>query len=134
MWQEFSPPAVIRQLFEAAPKVVVARTRQDLMDLTCGTADANYIEVAYDFPGQGRVIEATVARVRNGITANYLDYRQIRYIITSNQYIGAWKVGFIPQWIAREYLARRGNSKGRPEQIRPARPPLLGVCPLLDPC
>jgi hypothetical protein len=32
----------------------------------------------------------------------------------------------MPQWIAREYLARRGNARFRPEQIRPARLPLLG--------
>jgi hypothetical protein len=35
-------------------------------------------------------------------------------------------VGFMPQWIAREYLARRGVAKFRPEQLRPARCPLLG--------
>jgi hypothetical protein len=48
------------------------------------------------------------------------------YVLIPNQYIGAWKVGFMPQWIAREYLARRGNAKFRPEQIRKARSPLLG--------
>lgn len=48
------------------------------------------------------------------------------YVLIPNQYIGAWKVGFMPQWIAREYLARRGNAKFRPEQIRQARCPLLG--------
>jgi hypothetical protein len=32
----------------------------------------------------------------------------------------------MPQWIAREYLARRGNAQFSPEQIQPARCPLLG--------
>jgi hypothetical protein len=32
----------------------------------------------------------------------------------------------MPQWIAREYLARRGVARFRPEQLRPARCPLLG--------
>jgi hypothetical protein len=32
----------------------------------------------------------------------------------------------MPQWIAREYMARRGAAKFRPEQLRPARSPLLG--------
>lgn len=50
----------------------------------------------------------------------------MRYIICPNQYVGAWQVGFIPQWIAREYLARRGSAKFKPEQIRPARCALLG--------
>ncbi|MFH1524705.1 MAG: DUF4914 family protein, partial [Chloroflexota bacterium] len=49
-----------------------------------------------------------------------------RYILTPNQYIGAWKVGFMPEWISREYLARRGGAKFRPDQLRPARCSLLG--------
>lgn len=49
-----------------------------------------------------------------------------RYTLSPNQHVGSWKVGFIPQWIAREYLARRGGAKFRPDQIVPARCPLLG--------
>jgi len=49
-----------------------------------------------------------------------------RYSLSPNQYIGAWKVGFMPQWIAREYLSRRGSAKFKPNQIEPARCPLLG--------
>jgi hypothetical protein len=49
-----------------------------------------------------------------------------RYTLLPNQYVGAWKVGFMPQWIAREYLARRGIAKFRPGQIGRARCPLLG--------
>jgi len=51
---------------------------------------------------------------------------RMRHILSPNQHIGAWEVGFMPQWIAREYLARRGAAKFRPEQLRPARCPLLG--------
>lgn len=49
-----------------------------------------------------------------------------RYILIPNQNIGAYKVGFMGQWIAREYLARRGSAKFRPEQIIESRCPLLG--------
>ncbi len=49
-----------------------------------------------------------------------------RYVVIPNQHIGAWKVGFMPQWIAREYLARRGSAKFKPEQLSEARCPLLG--------
>ncbi len=49
-----------------------------------------------------------------------------RFILLPNQHIGAWEVGFMPQWIAREYLARRGMAKFSSEQIVPARCPLLG--------
>jgi hypothetical protein len=52
-----------------------------------------------------------------------------RYVLLPNQHIGAWHVGFMPQWVAREYLARRGGAKFRPDQIMPARCPLLGWVP-----
>jgi hypothetical protein len=32
----------------------------------------------------------------------------------------------MPEWIAREYLARHGSAKFKPEQLRPSRSPLLG--------
>ncbi len=35
----------------------------------------------------------------------------------------------MPQWIAREYLARRGGAKFKPEQLAEARCPLLGSVP-----
>ena len=50
----------------------------------------------------------------------------VRYTLTPNQHIGAWRVGFMPQWIAREYLARRSGAKFRPDQLGPARCSLLG--------
>ena len=31
----------------------------------------------------------------------------VQYILTPNQHIGAWATSFMPQWIAREYLARK---------------------------
>jgi len=49
-----------------------------------------------------------------------------RYTLSPNQNVGAWEVSFMPQWLAREYLARRGGAKFRPEQLSPARCSLLG--------
>ncbi|MCL2688949.1 MAG: DUF4914 family protein [Chitinispirillia bacterium] len=63
--------------------------------------------------------------------ANLL-FRQIqrtynmRYTLTPNQNVGAYEVSFMPQWIAREYLARRGSAKFKPESLIPSRCPLLG--------
>ncbi len=51
---------------------------------------------------------------------------RIRYILVPNQYVGAWKTGFMPQWLARDYLARRGNARFRPGQLVKARCSLLG--------
>lgn len=49
-----------------------------------------------------------------------------RYTLSPNQHVGAWHVSFMPQWVSREYLARRGSAKFRPGQLTPARSPLLG--------
>ncbi|NIA16049.1 MAG: DUF4914 family protein [Nitrospiraceae bacterium] len=49
-----------------------------------------------------------------------------RYVLIPNQHIGAWETGFMPQWLARDYLARRGSAKFKKGQIVPARCPLLG--------
>ena len=49
-----------------------------------------------------------------------------RYTLIPNQHIGAWECGFAPQWITREYLARRGNAQFRSGQLAPSRCPLLG--------
>jgi len=49
-----------------------------------------------------------------------------RFSLTPNQHVGAWKVSFMPQWISREYLARRGMAKFKPEQLAKSRCPLLG--------
>jgi hypothetical protein len=62
----------------------------------------------------------------NLLLRQFVQNTRMRQIICPNQHVGAWKVGFMPQWIAREYLARRGTARFRPEQLRPARCPLLG--------
>jgi hypothetical protein len=49
-----------------------------------------------------------------------------KFVLIPNQYIGAYKVGFQPEWLAREYIARRGNLKFRPGQLVTSRCPLLG--------
>jgi hypothetical protein len=54
---------------------------------------------------------------------------ETRYVLIPNQHIGAWKVGFMAEWIAREYLARRGSAKFGQDQVREAPSPLLGYIP-----
>lgn len=51
---------------------------------------------------------------------------KVQYILTPNQNIGAWKVGFMSQWVTREYLARKGNANFTDKQIIPARCNVLG--------
>lgn len=49
-----------------------------------------------------------------------------RYILIPNQHIGVYRVGFMPQWIAREYIARRGSARFKPEHLTESRCSLLG--------
>ena len=62
----------------------------------------------------------------NLLLRQIVDTPRVKYILTPNQHIGVWEAGFMPQWIAREYLARRGGAKFSAEQVMPARCPLLG--------
>lgn len=48
------------------------------------------------------------------------------FVLIPNQHIGCWRVGFMPQWIAREYLARRGSAPFRPGDLKASRCSLLG--------
>ena len=54
---------------------------------------------------------------------------ETRYVLLPNQHIGAWEVGFMAEWIAREYLARRGSAKFARDQVSEATCPLLGYIP-----
>lgn len=62
----------------------------------------------------------------NLLLEQILDTPRVRYVLCPNQHIGAWKTGFMPQWIAREYLARRGGARFTRGQVEPSRCPLLG--------
>lgn len=54
--------------------------------------------------------------------------KHTRYVLIPNQHIGAYEVSFMPQWISREYIARRGGAKFKPEHLVEARCSLLGYC------
>ncbi len=58
-----------------------------------------------------------------------MDTPDTMYVLIPNQHIGCWETGFAPQWIAREYLTRRGSAKFAPEKLTNARCSLLGRAP-----
>ena len=62
----------------------------------------------------------------NLLLRQFQETSSTRYVLIPNQHIGVWETGFMPQWIVRDYLARRGQAEFRPEQIVPSRCPLLG--------
>ena len=70
-WRRFGLPPEAVDLLESAPSVVVAESLEQLVDLAAD--EEGLREIAYDVPGRGRVVEATAARVRNGIAANYTE-------------------------------------------------------------
>lgn len=62
----------------------------------------------------------------NLLLRQIIEHPRTRYVLIPNQHIGAYKVGFKGEWIAREYIARRGSVRFRPHRLSPARCPLLG--------
>jgi hypothetical protein len=62
----------------------------------------------------------------NLLLRQIVDTPRVKYILTPNQHVGVWETGFMPQWIAREYLARRGGAKFTPDQVVASRCSLLG--------
>lgn len=48
------------------------------------------------------------------------------FVLIPNQHVGCWSTGFAPQWIAREYLSRRGSSPFAADKLISCRCPLLG--------
>ena len=51
--------------------VVLPESRDHLLELAYLESDEDHLEVAYDVPDKGRVVEATVTRCRNGAAVNY---------------------------------------------------------------
>ena len=66
----------IPELFEilnACPGFQFADNVEELFSLACGSPENDFFKVKYDLPEKGEFTEATVARVRNGISVNYLE-------------------------------------------------------------
>lgn len=62
----------------------------------------------------------------NMLLKQIIDNPKVQYTLCPVDHVGSWKVGFMPEWIMREYLARRGGVKFMAEDITPAKSPLLG--------
>lgn len=62
----------------------------------------------------------------NILLKQIIDSYNVKYILTPNQHIGAWKVGFMPQWLSREFLVLYGNHPIFKNMLIPAKNPLLG--------
>ncbi|WP_062296973.1 DUF4914 family protein [Demequina maris] len=71
----------------------------------------------------------TQVEAANLLLKQILAYPRTRYVLTPNQHVGAYKVGFSAEWLTREWLARKGGGRMRADQLEPARCPLFGYAP-----
>lgn len=67
-----------------------------------------------------------MVRHANLLLEQFKTFTDTLYLLIPNQHIGAYKVGFMPEWIIREYLAKRGNAKIKQNQLIPSKCSLLG--------
>jgi len=71
-YEKFDPPAEAAEILTECPSLTIAQSVAELVDLACGGARSDRFEVA----GKGRVVEATVARVRNGVATDFFRARR----------------------------------------------------------
>lgn len=71
--EKMTIPKELRDLLEASPKVIIPEDRKQLIDLALGGKENMQFEVAYEVSGKGSVVEATVARCKNGVVVNYME-------------------------------------------------------------
>ncbi|MCL2036264.1 MAG: DUF4914 family protein [Oscillospiraceae bacterium] len=74
----------------------------------------------------GYFLTGSVVKQANLMLKQVTDNPNTRYVLIPNQHIGCYEVGFKPQWIAREYIARRGSARFRRESLHESRCALLG--------
>src|SRR5262245_63772121 len=77
-FQHLPLPDDLKVLLGACPGWTVPRDRETILRLALGEGNADTFEVAYDLPGTGRIVEATVTRCKNGLAINYPDPRMRR--------------------------------------------------------
>ncbi len=66
-------PGDVVDLLTGAKNVRFFNTVEELADASTGGREQLSFEVSYEVPGKGRVVEAVVHRVKNGISANYTE-------------------------------------------------------------
>jgi hypothetical protein len=71
----------------------------------------------------------TKVAAANLLLEQILAFPRTRFVLTPNQHIGAYKVGFSAEWLTREWLARKGGGRMRADQLEPARCALFGYTP-----
>jgi hypothetical protein len=66
-------PEDVTEILKVCRKYTVYDSVEQLVKAAVGGNDRNTFEVSYEIPGKGKVTEATVNRVSNGISVNYAE-------------------------------------------------------------
>ena len=72
-WKSLELPQDIQDLLAQSPSCIFPTSRQELLELAMQDPQDGITEVAYDIPGKGRVVEATVTQCKNALVVNYPD-------------------------------------------------------------
>lgn len=62
----------------------------------------------------------------NILLKQFKECNQVKYVLIPNQHIGAWEVGFMPEWLSREFLVLYGKKPILKNMLKPAKNALLG--------
>lgn len=66
-------PQELQAVLAKGRDVIIPESREELLEIAMGGKGCDNFEVAYDIPGKGRIVEATVSRCKNGAVVNYQD-------------------------------------------------------------
>lgn len=61
----------VEEMLQKSKKIIIPKTREELMTLSFGKDNQDNYDVEYDVPGFGKIIEANVTRCKNGAVVNY---------------------------------------------------------------
>lgn len=71
---KFIVPNELSEILSDGKKIFTPNSRLELLHVVMGSSnETNIFEVAYELPGKGKVVEATVTRCKNGFSVNYPD-------------------------------------------------------------
>ena len=101
-------------------RLVAPRGHKNPSIVSTGAMESEGVGSYWPFATGKRVAHA------NMLLKQVIDTPRTTFTLVPNQNIGAWKVGFKPQLLMREYLTRRGAAQLRKDQYQEARCPLLG--------
>src|SRR3954449_12668462 len=74
-YKDMPLPQELKDLLGSCRSFLVPRDRAAILHLALGDGSKTVYEVAYDIPGRGRIVEATVTSCKNAISVNYADPR-----------------------------------------------------------